>query len=174
MIDCHLEKELDQTLSFVCLQLEESSHNKKPVLYHSFKVAVLLYTYGYNREIVLAGALHDLLEDTDVHEEVLKDKFGNKIAEIVKAVSFDKKIINPKEQAKNLFLNCVQCGKEALLVKCADLFDNIHYVQFVKDKTKREQLFFKYQLFLDMAKNQIGNEKIYLDLFKEYQKEIKR
>ena len=31
---------------------------------------------------------------------MLKDKFGNKIAEIVKAVSFDKKIIHPKEQAK--------------------------------------------------------------------------
>lgn len=134
------------------------------MLFHSFKVAYKLYQHDYSEEIVIAGALHDLLEDTSVTKEELKERFGDPIANIVSAVSFDSNIKDELEQARVMFQNCLDYGIEALTIKCVDLIDNIDYVTFVKDKEKYDMLLAKYKLFLSMSESLIGDTEIYNEL----------
>ena len=60
-----------------------------------------------------------------------------------------------------MYERCSENGYEALIVKCADLLDNINFVNLVENCTIREQLFKKYELFLNISKSVIGQEKIY-------------
>ncbi len=88
----NLEKEMDMALHFVSKSLDESGHNSKPVLFHSFKVGTILYELVYSKDIIISGTLHDLLEDTDISYEDICDSFGEKIAGCVLAATFDSKI----------------------------------------------------------------------------------
>ena len=119
-----LEKEIDQALHFTAKKLDESGHDSKPVLFHSFKIARLLYSSGYDREIVLAAVLHDLIEDTDTTKEEIEEEYGKEIADIVEAVSFDPDLEDYMERTREMFERCLKCGRAALLVKCADLLDD--------------------------------------------------
>ena len=159
-----LGKKMDIALHYTAYNLRKTGHNTKPVLFHSFKVAYKLYQYGYSEDVVIAAILHDLLEDTSVTKEDIKVKFGESIANIVSAVSFDSNIKDKLEQARVMFQNCIDYGIEAVILKCADLIDNIDYVSFVKDKEKRDVLLAKYKLFLLMSENLIGNTEVYKEL----------
>ncbi len=164
-------KELDKALHYAAKVLRETGTNPKPVLLHSFKVANRLYELDYKKEIVISAALHDLIEDTAINYDDLKEEFGEEIANIVNCVSFDPKIENHLEQAKMMFDECLQYnGTDALLVKCSDLVDNIDYVRFVKDSSKKNILLKKYELFLNVAKDKIGDTEIYKILLEKFKR----
>ena len=156
-----LSKKMDKAVHYAAKNILESGHNSKPVLFHSFRVAELLYELNYSEDIVIAAVLHDLIEDTDVTYEEIKQNFGKKVADIVDAVSFDPNISDYIEQTKCMFNNCINYGIEAVLVKCSDLIQNIDYVQFVDDLEKRNILLKKYKLFLEMTNDIIGDTEIY-------------
>ncbi len=163
-----LGKEMDKAVHYVAKNLAVSGHNPKPVLSHSFRVADLLYQLGYDKDIVIAATLHDLIEDTDVTYEQLKKDFSEKIANIVQAVSFNPQIDDYLEQAKDMFNKCIEYGYEAVIIKCSDLIQNIDFVQFVNDNHKRNQLLKKYETFLDMSKDTIGDTEVYKILKEKY------
>ena len=119
------------------------------------------------KRIILSGILHDLLEDTLISVYDIENKFGVKIREIVEIVSFDSSISDEISQAKTMYENCSKYGFEALIVKCADLLDNIKYIKLVNIE-KRKILLKKYEIFLEIAKKDIENEPIYKELEKEY------
>ena len=166
-MDLDLEREMDRALHYTASKLDESGHNSKPVLFHSMKISQNLYNNGYPGKVVIASILHDLLEDTDVTKEELEKEFGKEISDIVESVSFNPNIEDKMEQAKDLFDRANQYGREALLVKCADLIDNIKYVHLGNPK-----ILDKYKLFLDISKDKIGDEKIYKDLENLFKKAI--
>lgn len=164
-------KELDKALYYVCDNLSKTGHNSKPVLLHSFKVAYRLLNYGYERDIVIAAALHDLIEDTDVTYNDIKNLYGEKIADIVDAVSFKKEIKDKYLQAKEMYNRCIKYGRKALIVKCSDLCDNIDFIYFAK-KEDIHDLLRKYALFLDISKTFLKDEIVYKELLKKYQEII--
>lgn len=168
LVNCDFEKEMDNALHYAAKKLDESGNNPKPVLLHSFKVAMTLYQYNYSKDIVISAILHDLIEDTDISYGDIEKDFSKKIADIVKAVSFNPTIDGKLEQAKEMFNNCVNYGYEALIVKCGDLVDNINFVGLVDDLEMRKKLSKKYRLFLDMTSDLIKDEKIYKLLEEKY------
>jgi (p)ppGpp synthase/HD superfamily hydrolase len=48
---------------------------KKPTLFHSLRVGTYLWNNGYSEDIQIAGVLHDALEDTDMPERIIQEKF---------------------------------------------------------------------------------------------------
>jgi hypothetical protein len=54
---------------------------------HPIRVAALLDRYGYGEHVVVAGFLHDVLEDTDVDLSELQRRFGRRVASLVQAAS---------------------------------------------------------------------------------------
>ena len=56
-----------------------------PYLYHLLGVASLVLEYGGTEDQAIAGLLHDVLEDCGAeHEEAIRAKFGDTVADIVK------------------------------------------------------------------------------------------
>jgi (p)ppGpp synthase/HD superfamily hydrolase len=60
-----------------------------PFVTHPIEVACLLHEAGYSDEVVAAGVLHDVIEDTPVERSELEQRFGSEVAALVAAVSDD-------------------------------------------------------------------------------------
>jgi (p)ppGpp synthase/HD superfamily hydrolase len=65
---------------------------------HPVEVACLLHEGGYSDEVVAAGVLHDVLEDTDAERADLEANFGPAVAWLVSAVSDDASIEDHAER----------------------------------------------------------------------------
>jgi (p)ppGpp synthase/HD superfamily hydrolase len=61
--------------------------DQAPFILHPLEVAQLLRGRDYPDHVVAAGVLHDLLEDTDVSLMELRERFGERVAGLVSAVS---------------------------------------------------------------------------------------
>jgi hypothetical protein len=104
-----------------------------PYISHPFSVAWILAEYTDNEDIIVAGLLHDVLEDVkDYGYADLKNDFGEKMARIVRGVSEDK---DPNvssdekatwEERKQKYLqNLKKESRSALLVSAADKIYNL-------------------------------------------------
>jgi (p)ppGpp synthase/HD superfamily hydrolase len=58
-----------------------------PFILHPLEVAQLLRGRDYPDDVIAAGVLHDLIEDTDVRSGELAERFGAAVAELVVSVS---------------------------------------------------------------------------------------
>jgi len=161
------EQEIQEAFRFLILSFEERRvrNRNKPVILHSIRVGMHLYKLDYSKDIVISGILHDLLEDTDVSFDALKEKFGDKIARLVQACSFDAGIKDKKEQYNEVFARCYKEGKEALIIKIADLIDNLPYMldsQYAGDL--RDFLHEKIRYFIDLVRPRMSGEKLFQEL----------
>jgi guanosine-3',5'-bis(diphosphate) 3'-pyrophosphohydrolase len=77
-----------------------------------------------NITILAAAILHDTIEDTETTYEELRDRFGRKIAGIVREVSDDKTLV--KAERKRLQIEHANTlSRGARLVKLADKISNV-------------------------------------------------
>lgn len=74
---------------------------------------------------VQTALLHDTIEDTLTEYEEIKDKFGNKIADAVLALSKDERIETKDEQIKDSLNRINTLQAEAGIVKLADRITNL-------------------------------------------------
>jgi (p)ppGpp synthase/HD superfamily hydrolase len=100
-----------------------------PYITHLFSVALLVSQDGAHDDVVTAALLHDMIEDTGTTREELVEKFNERVAVLVEAVSElkekDGKKLNWKER-KTLYLeNLEKAPDDAVLVAIADKIDNI-------------------------------------------------
>lgn len=56
---------------------------REPYVNHSIRVAMMLKDWGCHEEVVIAGILHDVLEDTAVTEEELRTRFTARTVDLV-------------------------------------------------------------------------------------------
>jgi len=130
--------ECEKAISLLANAMPATLALKKPTLFHSIRVGSDLYLRGYPREMVLAGFLHDLLEDTDVSADQIEAQFGKRVLEIVQANSRDASIPDPHMRKKDVILRSIQTGSDALTVKLADIVDNFKYYTSLNDKAGLE------------------------------------
>jgi hypothetical protein len=69
-----------------------------PFVKHPLEVASLLSAAGYGDEVVASGVLHDVLENTRTPAGELEERFGQRVAELVRAVSEDDSIADRRER----------------------------------------------------------------------------
>jgi (p)ppGpp synthase/HD superfamily hydrolase len=91
-----------------------------PFVTHPVEVACLLHEAGYSDQVVAAGVLHDVLEDTDVERTELEQRFGREVAELVEAVSDDPTIEDHAERKAALRRQVANAGESAAAVFAAD------------------------------------------------------
>ena len=79
------------------LRLAASAHRDQvrkgsgvPYVEHPMAVALILDRSGFDEEVATAGLLHDLVEDTDVTLDEIREAFGERIAAIVAGCSEEK------------------------------------------------------------------------------------
>jgi (p)ppGpp synthase/HD superfamily hydrolase len=91
-----------------------------PFVTHPVEVACLLHEAGYSDEVVAAGVLHDVIENTDVDRSELAGRFGGEVATLVAAVSDDPAIGDRAERKAALREQVAQAGEYAAAIFAAD------------------------------------------------------
>ncbi|HRZ29843.1 MAG TPA: HD domain-containing protein [Candidatus Paceibacterota bacterium] len=61
----------------------------KPYVIHAIDVGNILEEYGFGKDIIVAGYLHDVIEDTGYTKEDVEKIFGKKIVLLVMFASED-------------------------------------------------------------------------------------
>jgi (p)ppGpp synthase/HD superfamily hydrolase len=119
---------------------------KPPYLTHPANVAVILTRYGCDTETVVAGILHDVVEDCvrdgytrDMLEQRLGDKFGAKVLETVLAVTYrrhdDEGVELSLEDRKADYLERLSGASEEARWVCAA--DKIHIASSIISDLRR-------------------------------------
>jgi (p)ppGpp synthase/HD superfamily hydrolase len=82
----------NEAVAFVAAQHGETLRKgtRIPYITHLMAVAeALAYRYPDRDELIVAGLLHDVVEDTDATVDVVAEQFGERVASLVHAVSKD-------------------------------------------------------------------------------------
>lgn len=107
-----------------------------PYIVHPFSVAFLLAHYSDDEDVIIAGLLHDTLEDVPSYTDVmLREEFGERVYSIVKEVTEDFTQAEKEDHSirgnnwrvrKERYLeNLKNDSKDALLVATADKVHNM-------------------------------------------------
>jgi hypothetical protein len=158
------DEDIERAIQYLVHSFESSGDNPKPVILHSTRVGMDLYDRGYEKPIVIAGFLHDLIEDTDVTPGEIRSEFGGEVANIVQAASFDESIDDYLDRHYDIYERCFELGRSAVAVKAADILDNSDYYGLEGSEELRKNLLKKMDYFIRNAERYIGADDIYQEL----------
>ena len=71
--------------------------SEAPYILHPMEAAVIVGTMTHDQDLIAAAALHDVAEDTDVTLDEIKERFGQRVWELVQAETEDKRENLPPE-----------------------------------------------------------------------------
>ena len=123
----------------------QKRHSGDPYFAHPIEVAGILTDYKLDAATIVAGLLHDTIEDTEATREEVESKFGPEIADLVEGVTKLSKLeIQSEEnkQAQNLqkFILAMSRDVRVLLVKLADRLHNMRTLKHVPTAAKRRRI----------------------------------
>ena len=95
------------------------------MIFHPMTVGYMLKDNNMTQDCVIAGLLHDVIEDTKYTKEDVIKEFGINVYKIIEEVSEDKKIKDWKER-KRLAIDKIKTASfEGKMVECADKIHNL-------------------------------------------------
>jgi len=101
-----------------------------PYIVHPLAVAGILIRSRCSEQLVIAGLLHDSVEDTPVTIEEIRSQFGSEVADLVMALSEpDKKASWEDRKAHTIEYLEKKATSDVLLVALADKLDNIRAIR---------------------------------------------
>ena len=142
--------------------------------YHPITVGFMLKEYGCRDEVVIAGLLHDLIEDTDYDYKYIFNKFGKEVADMVITVTEDNTIEDYRERKTAFIENIKKANDEIILI---EFFDKLHnllsdYETFLEKNTydlssnKYEDVKWFYLSFLEIFEDRIKDQTL-INRYKE-------
>ncbi|MEA1993660.1 MAG: HD domain-containing protein [Euryarchaeota archaeon] len=159
------DEEIEKAITFLVFAIHKAGHNPKPVILHSIRVGIHLYNLAYRKDIVIAGILHDVIEDSKTSLEEVRSQFGETVSNLVAANSFDEAIDDTVERYKETFDRCRSAGRDALIVKAADIFDNADYCCADSNNAWWIE---KMRYFIEISQDILNDELIYKELTAKY------
>lgn len=127
-------------IAFECHKNQRRKGNNAPYIVHILDVAKLLLSEpSASENVIIAGILHDTLEDTIYTVEQLKDDFGVGVLELVQfmtepdkdnTTSKEEKRLTWKQRKQHTLQACQAATKDQLLILLADKLSNL---QSIKD-----------------------------------------
>ncbi|PZO50120.1 MAG: bifunctional (p)ppGpp synthetase/guanosine-3',5'-bis(diphosphate) 3'-pyrophosphohydrolase [Alphaproteobacteria bacterium] len=149
----------------------QTRHSGDPYFAHPIEVAGILTEYKLDAATIVAGLLHDTIEDTEVTRKDIEAKFGVQVADLVEGVTKLSKLeIQSEEnkQAQNLqkFILAMSRDVRVLLVKLADRLHNMRTLTHIPNAAKRRRIALEtLEIYAPLARR-IGMEKMARELEK--------
>ncbi|MBG40307.1 MAG: RelA/SpoT family protein [Flavobacteriales bacterium] len=139
----------DKKLIKKAFDLANSSHKKimrksgEPYIIHPISVAkIVSKDIGLGPTAIASALLHDVVEDTDVTLDDIKNSFGEKISIIIDGLTKISEIVdtNKSKQAENFrkMLLTLSNDINVILIKIADRLDNMRSLEYLSERKRKK------------------------------------
>ncbi|MEF2800758.1 MAG: bifunctional (p)ppGpp synthetase/guanosine-3',5'-bis(diphosphate) 3'-pyrophosphohydrolase [Acutalibacter sp.] len=143
-------KEYDREQIEAAYHLAEEKHREQkrssgePYIIHPLSVAAILVGLGMDSQSVMAGLLHDVVEDTDCTLEDIQKQFGKEVALLIDGVTKLGKIpysSREEQQAENLRKMLMAMAEDirVIIIKFADRMHNLSTLEYMSPQKQRDK-----------------------------------
>lgn len=151
------------------------SDREKPMIIHPINVANILREYGFDDNVIAAGYLHDVVEDTKYEEKDIKKLFGDDIASLVMGASEKDKSLSWEERKKETINSVKNLDFRHKAIVCADKISNLEDIMILfeeKDKYDfssfkrgfKDQLWYYDNVYKSLVENEDKNHHMFIKL----------
>jgi (p)ppGpp synthase/HD superfamily hydrolase len=122
---------IDQAIQFAAMAHKNQTRKSTniPYITHPISVGMLLQKAKCSEEVIVAGILHDVLEDTPISYNELAEQFGVKIANLVVSASEHDKNLPWEIRKQHTIDRLKTASLEEIQVITADKLHNIKSIQ---------------------------------------------
>lgn len=131
----------ERALSFAIRAHEgqlRKSEKDKPMIFHPMIVGSILKYYGFDDNVVAAGYLHDVAEDTEFTVDDIARLFGGDIASLVMTASEPDKSLSWEERKKHTIKIAKDLPVRNKAIICADKIANLEDLKILFKKEGKE------------------------------------
>ena len=140
----------------------------EPYISHPVSVACILADMHMDLPTIMAALLHDVVEDTDISTDDIKEKFGQQVAELVDGVTkldkieFQSASVAQAENFRKMLLAMSQ-DVRVILVKLADRLHNMQTLEGMRQEKQKLIAKETLDIYAPIA-NRLGLNEIYQEL----------
>ncbi len=165
----------DTTLIEKAYQVATEAHKDQrrrsgePYIIHPLCVALILADLELDKETIVAGILHDVVEDTDWTTEDVRREFSDEIAILVDGVTKLGQLAYDADkvevQAENLRKMFLAMAKDirVLIIKLADRLHNLRTLQYMSPEKQKEKARETIEIYAPLAQR-LGISKVKTEL----------
>ena len=148
---------------------DQKRKSGEPYIIHPLCVAIILADLELDKETIIAGLLHDVVEDTVMTNEEIRAEFGEDVEHLVDGVtklgqlSYDAdKVEVQGENLRKMFLAMAK-DIRVIVIKLADRLHNMRTLQYMKPEKQKEKARETMEIYSPIAQR-LGISKIKIEL----------